>query len=467
MTDDTVTHDTTTDPNPDPTTPDQAVANGRRGRRVLLITAVAVVVVAAVAAVVTVRSLSAAPGEAVPATVPVAISVGHVPTATKIGVVITLGDGEGSEWDQAAQGARVAERRLALGGTHVELVTRNDGGTTDGARAAVQALVDVGVSGIVVASSGAHVSGATAAAAKAGVPVVLPYAASSQDAWSTAPSDRSVAAAMTTALGGARSPLLVDLGGGAPSGLRLAHVLDAADSTDTAALASTIATRTGATPTNGATADAQASADAAPTADSDAVVVSGSAARQGALVAALQAADVSVPVVLTPDATSPAFGSALATAGGSLSGTFRTVGVAADDARALTSDAEGRAMSAFLGGVRVLANDGDAENLTGDQPFAAVAGAADARSHDAVVALVRAVGAARSTTPAKVTDALARQDLDAADGIAGPALDFRRQSALSTPATVLAASSQPLGLRPTSTSDDTASLVWFADSAER
>lgn len=452
------------------------VADGTRprSRRPLLFVGIAVLLVAAVvAAVLTFRAFgSSTPAEAVSATVPVKITVAHVPATTKIGVIVTLGDGEGSEWNEAAQGALVAERRLALGGTDVALVTKNDGGTAAGGKAAVESLAKSGIAGIVVASSGSHVSGALTAAAAKGIPVVLPYAPAEKDSWSTAPAAGSISTAMTTALGDADAPLLVDLGGGAPAGLRVAHVLDGDDTSDTAALATTVAERTGAT-SNEEDADADAKTV---TPDSDAVVVSGSAERQGAFVAALQAENVSVPVVLTPDATSPAFGAALVEAGGSLSGAFRTVGVATDDARALASDAGGRAMSAFLGGVRVLAGDQDAENLTGDQPFSAVAGAADSRSHDAVIALVRAVGSARSVEPADVTDALATLDLDADAGIAGPALDFTRQQALGTPATVLAASAQQLGLRPASTASGdstgsgtdaarTASLVWFDDSS--
>lgn len=445
-----------------------------RSRRPLLFVGIAVLLVAAVvAAVLTFRAFgSSTPAEAVSATVPVKITVAHVPAKTTIGVIVTLGDGEGSEWNEAAQGALVAERRLALGGTDVALVTKNDGGTAAGGKAAVESLAKSGVAGIVVASSGSHVSGALTAAAATGIPVVLPYAPAEKDSWSTAPVAGSISTAMTTALGDADAPLLVDLGGGAPAGLRVAHVLDGDDTADTAALATTVAERTGAT-SNEEDADAD---EKTVTPDSDAVVVSGSAQRQGAFVAALQAENVTVPVVLTPDATSPAFGAALVEAGGSLSGAFRTVGVATDDARALASDAGGRAMSAFLGGVRVLAGDQDAENLTGDQPFSAVAGAADSRSHDAVIALVRAVGSARSVEPADVTDALAALDLDADAGIAGPALDFTRQQALGTPATVLAASAQQLGLRPASTASGdgtgsgtdaarTASLVWFDDSS--
>ncbi|UBQ02209.1 hypothetical protein [Curtobacterium sp. TXMA1] len=465
----------------DPTTTDAALT--RKRRRTAVVVAIAVLVVAAVVtAVLAVRVSASTPAEAVSATAPVPISVAHVPDGTKIGVVVTLGDGEGAQWDDAAQGALVAQRRLELGGTDVQLVTKNDGGSTDGARKAVEALAADGVSGIVVASSGDHVRGAFTAAEDAGIPVVAPYAAGADDAWSTAPSTESVAAALQDALGDAASPLLVDLGGGAPSGVRFAHVLDATSTPDLGALAATIAQRTGAaagstdasttdaTTTDTSTADDQGGAgteQAAP--DSDAVVVSGPAGRQGALVAALQEANVTAPVVLTPDATSPAFAAALAQAGGSLSGTFRTVGVETDDARALSSNAEGRAMSAFLGGVRVLADDADTKNLTGDRSFASVASVADARSHDAVVALVAAVGSARSTDAAEVSDALAVLDLDAGDGLAGPALDFGSRQALGDRAGVLAASAQDLGLRPAGATEDggaTPALVWFADSSD-
>lgn len=468
----------------DPTTTD--AARTRKRRRTAIIVAVAVLVVAAVVtAVLAVRVSASTPAEAVSATAPVPITVAHVPDGTKIGVVVTLGDGEGAQWDDAAQGALVAQRRLELGGTDVQLVTKNDGGSADGARKAVEALAADGVSGIVVATSGDHVRGAYTAAADAGIPVVAPYAAGGDDAWSTAPSTESVAAALQDALGDVASPLLVDLGGGAPSGVRFAHVLDATSAPDLGALATTIAQRTGAAAgsTDAATTDGQegtvqagttqtgttqdGAQQAAP--DSDAVVVSGPAGRQGALVAALQEANVTAPVVLTPEATSPAFAAALAQAGGSLSGTFRTVGVETDDARALSSNAGGRAMSAFLGGVRVLADDADAKNLTGDRSFASVAAVADARSHDAVVALVTAVGSARSTDVSKVSDALAGLDLGADDGLAGPALDFGARQALGDRAGVLAASAQDLGLRPaTATGDDgaTPALVWFSDSTD-
>ncbi|BDZ49536.1 hypothetical protein GCM10025867_17770 [Frondihabitans sucicola] len=446
----------------DETGPDLASRHGHPRRRRVLLTAGAVVVVAAlvVAGVVVARSSGGNAAEAVPATVPVSISAPHVPGDTKLGVVLTLGTGEGSEWSGAAQGALVAQRRLALGGTDVALITQNDGGTSAGAKKAVDALVARGVAGIVVASSGAHVQAAVDAAATAGVPVVLPYEQSpSDDAWSLAPVSSDIGAGLARALDGAKAPLLVDLGGTAPTGISFTRIVKDDGTQDDDGLAAEVAGLTGVT--------SGSSETAAPAATrADAILVSGPAAREASFLASLQSTDVSVPVVLTPDATSPAFGTALVAAGGSTSGSFTTAGVEADDAVALQPDASGRAMSAFLTGVRVLSGSSSAKNLTGDQAFSAVAASADSRSHDAVVALARAVSSARSADPAAVATALGGLRLGVADGIAGPALDLAKHQALTGPTTVLYASGQPLGLRGDATTDDQP-LIWFAEGAEK
>ena len=152
--------------------------------------------------------------------------------------------------------------------------------------------------------------------------------------------------------------------------------------------------------------------------------------------------------MLTPGATSPVFAGSLQKAGGALSGRLLTVGADTGDAVALRSDASGRGMSAFLAGLRVLASDPQAQNLTGDREFAAVAGSADSRSHDAIVALVRAVSAAGSNDPKLVGTALETLKVGPADGIAGPALDFSRREALTGEPVQLNTSVQDLGLRP-------------------
>lgn len=441
-------------------------------RRRTLAAAVAVGVVAAVAVAVTVAVTRQAPddsAEAVAVTVPVALQADGVPDGTTIGVVLTLGGGEGSPWAGAVQGARVAERRLALGGTDITLVTQPDGGTEDGARAAVEALVEQGAAGIVVGTSGPHVAGAVSAAADAGVPVVLPYASdddvsSTAGAWSTWADADQVGGALTAALGDARRVLLVDVGGGTPEDVTVAETLDARGLDDATAgdLAEQVARLTGGGPL---VADSDPEAvPTPPVADpADAVLVSGPATRQAAAVAVLQSGDLQVPVVLTPDATSPAFAEALRTVGASPSGALATVGPDAGDAVALRSDAAGRSMSAFLGGIRVLAEDGDAVNLIGDQPFSAVAGVADARSHDAVLALVRAVAATDGDAPSDVAAALGTLTLGPGDGIAGPPLDFTGTATTASAAdfVTLHPSAQGLGLRPEGT-DGVTGLTWFA-----
>ena len=455
------------------TAPDEHAADGDaetaggtpRGRKkVALVVGAGLVAAAVVAtvAVVVVQGTGSAEADPVAATVPVALSA-RVPDGTTLGVVLTLGSGEGSEWAGAAQGARVAQERLALGGTDVALVTEDDGGTEDGARAAVDALVEQGVAGVVVASSGAHVAGAVEAASAAGVPVVLPYAELPEGtdagaAWSLAPDAAATSAALSTALDGTSRPLVVDVGGGVPADVPVGDVLVVAPRDDPATLTTELVRRAGLAPPAEEGEEPPVPVDA----PIDAVVVSGPPARQADLVEVLQSADLPVPVVLTPGATSPAFSSALAEAGGSASGGFVTVGTATDDAVALQADAAGRSMSAFLAGVRVAATDGDVQNLTDDQPFSAVAQEADSRSHDAVVALVRGVAEAGSTTPSDVAVALAATTPGAAQGIAGPALDLGRASASTGEVVVLHASPQSLGLRPAA-GDATTRTTWFAE----
>lgn len=445
----------------------------RRGRTIAIVAGALVVAAAIVVTVVVVQPDDEPVGAPVAATLPVALTATDLPEGTTVGVIVTLGPGaEGADWNGAAQGALVAERRLELGGADIALATENDGGTEAGAAEAVTALVDQGVAGIVIASSGPHIIGAVTAAADAGIPVVLPYApvpdGASGDVWSTAPDAAQTGAALTEALGGATNTLLVDAGGGAPVGVEIGRTETASSSAGDEALAREVARLTGSTPpatSTTATGDdvsATASQETEPVADpSDAVLVSGSATRQAAVVARLQAADLAVPVVLTPDATSPAFSAALKEDGASLSGSLVTVGAESGDATALRGDGAGRSVSAFLGGVRVLAQDPDAVNLTGDQPFSVVAGAADARSHDAVVALVRAVESAGSIEPGAVGDALGALGLGAGDGMAGPAVDFSSAQALDADVAVLNSSSQDLGLRP-AVDDGSTGLIWFA-----
>jgi hypothetical protein len=118
-------------------------------------------------------------------------------------------------------------------------------------------------------------------------------------------------------------------------------------------------------------------------------------------------------------------------------------------------------MSGFLAGLRVLAQEKEAKNLTGDMAFSQVADVADSRSHDAVVSLVRAISTAGSSDPAKVAKALGTLVLGPADGIAGPALDFTRPDAMDGEPVVLHFSAQDLGLRPQG-SAERATASWFA-----
>ena len=122
------------------------------------------------------------------------------------------------------------------------------------------------------------------------------------------------------------------------------------------------------------------------------------------------------------------------------------------DIEALSTEGE------FLSAVRLASGDPEVMNLTNDAPFSDDAWAADARSHDAVVAFVRAAASARNGDPAKVGAALRTMAFGPADGLAGPALDFSRPTALTAEAIPVYASQQDLGLRPQN--EDAPRLVW-------
>ena len=106
-------------------------------------------------------------------------------------MTLTGAPGEGAEWRDAAQGAVVAARRFALGGTKVTLVAVNDKGTSDGATTAVKTLAGRNVAAIVVATTGAHVTAGLTQAAADKIPVLMPYdqgaAGAAGQVWSTGP----------------------------------------------------------------------------------------------------------------------------------------------------------------------------------------------------------------------------------------------------------------------------------------
>jgi hypothetical protein len=193
------------------------------------------------------------------------------------------------------------------------------------------------------------------------------------------------------------------------------------------------------------------------------IVIAASATHQAELAAAIQGrlGYRQAPIFLTPQALSPAFARTLGAAG-SLSGSYFTVGSDSGDARALAPD--GDAAAVFFTALRLAARDQDVTNSYADAAFATVAQTADIPSHDAVVALVRAVEQAGSAEPAAVKAALGSLHLGADDGLAGAALDFTSAFALPDDAVVtLVARTASPGTRPTPTTAAPApGLWWFA-----
>jgi len=373
---------------------------------------------------------------------PAAAKIGPI----AIGVLLATPYVEGGESGLGAEGAEVAAYRLGLGGVRVTLTVRTDDGTAAGALKAMKGLMNAGVAGVVVASSGPHLRQALAAAS-GHVPVLLPYdgtATGLAGVWNTGPTDAEADQALVAAMkqAGVSSPYVVDADGMEMEG-RVGAAGSPVELDDPTKTAKRIA------------------ADAAQ-GRVDGVLIAATAATQAKVAGALQEAlgDHVLPVFLTPDALSPAFGQALA-AHGSTGGSYTTVGGASGDVLALSGGSAGSAAAAFFSALRLAASQPSLKDLYGDAPFTADAAEADTASHDAVVALVRAAQAADSTDPGRVAAALGSLTLGPAQGLAGAPLDFSSAAALPAQEVVaLQATDQDPGLRPAG--KRAPALFWFS-----
>ncbi|WP_159613735.1 ABC transporter substrate-binding protein [Glutamicibacter sp. JC586] len=383
------------------------------------------------------------------APITLALEASRVPKDASIGLVVSYGDSAGSEWKDAANGALVAAKRFELGGTAVSVETRDDRGTDEGAREAVEELKNSNVSGIIIASSGEHVSAALDEAQKSGIPVVLPYYTGSIDQYSdvyrTTASNAAVANKLNHVVQPATNPMLLNAGGQPLDGLTAGQVREVGSSEDLGELAKAL----------------KSLAAAERSFPIDAVVINGTARRQAQLVTALQKAKVDLPIALSSEATSPVFATSMVAENASLSNELATVGSQSFDDAALDAGASGQAMNSYLAVLQQMASNEETLSLAGDRPFADVAPVADSRAHDAVVALVRAIEDAHSTQPQKVAKNLRGLSLDTGEGLAHGTLDFDTSEAFTDQPQELRLSNQDLGLRTVNSTDGSAQQ-WFA-----
>lgn len=392
-----------------------------------------------------------------PAAEPLSIALsadGLAEQTVLVGVLVPPLEGPGSEYRPLVEGARVAGYRFGMSGTEVEFAVALDDGTAAGAERAVQDLVDQDVTAVVLAGAGDHLTGALEVAVRAETAVVLPYdsvtsasagVGAADQVWSTAPSEVAVRDGIGSALAaaGASRPFLVVGDGRTGDGVTAVRTGSTADPVTTA----------------------QDIVTAVESRWVDSVVVDASAAEQSALVVELQGllGSRQVPVVLTPEALTPAFGDVLA-ARGSAGGWLISVGSDTDDQVALSDTESGAHAALFFAALRLAAGDPTCLNVYGDDSCATSLARADIAAHDATVAVVRAAERAGSVEPSAVRDALSGLELGYEDGLAGPALDFGESNPLPDEAvTVLHASTSDPDLRPVSTgATGSAELFWFA-----
>lgn len=366
----------------------------------------------------------------------VALSADHVKDL-KLGLVVSLSspEGQGRDYLDAVEGVEVAASRYKLGGVDLDFEVVDDKGSRADADKAVASLVEKGVSGIIFGTAGDHLVDAMHTASEAGVPVIAPYLRVTEDipqgVYVTGPSEDTISDLIGDSLAqsGTQTPLVLSVDGTPVPNLPSGDVVDVKD------LDATKVAR-----------DVKKAFDKN---TNDSVVMSAPAAYQGRLFAKLQEIASSRPAVMTPEALTQAFADSLVKVDGTPSGEMQAVGVESADIVTLGDSEQARTTSAFFAALRLLAQESGQKSIIDGQPLAETVSGADAASHDAVIAFVRAASKADSKDPKEVANALAQLKLTVADELAGPSLDFSTAYPLDeTSVMLLHATTQDPGVRP-------------------
>lgn len=383
---------------------------------------------------------------AVAVTVPVELTAGGTVKGSTVGLLVTVGNenAEGSEWSKAAAGAQVAVERFNRTGSNITLLTEDDRGTASGAVEAVRSMAEKNVSGIVVATRGEHLKEAIFLAQQLNIPLIFPYdSPAAEGTWSFQPSSQDLTSLMAVQCAGKRL-IRIDQEGFA-GGVNFAadQVISLAATADIEKLAQDVAKQV---------------------ADSKiplAVVVNADPYLQAKIAQSFQDSGINAELILGPGATSPAFSVSYLSGERPRSAiNALSLGYNSGDNVALQTDGKGRAMSAYLQMVKILGNSSKTPDFLRDQPFSDLATDADSRSHDAMVALVRAMERSPSLQAKDVKSTLQGLKLAPADGITLGSVDFSHQNVVQEQPNVLASKVGNLEMRTTSTGA-TVSVQWF------
>lgn len=340
------------------------------------------------------------------------ITIPNMAGPVDVGVIVSYtGDNaQGTGWDRSAEGANVAAWRIAQSGGQVRLHLVSDKGSEQGAKDAIRELTSKGVVAAIAATEGTHIKALSAEAANANLPLVFPYTSpdqTSDELWSMAPDNAQMKKVLETTLTrrGLKKPFLIQ-----PAGQQL---------------------QLGGDSLLFGPGTAQATAEGAVAkieqAQADAVVLAGNAKDLATLFVTLRERNIQLPIVTTTAGQNPIFMDDLVKSGVSV-GDLSTIGTPTPDIIAFQASRQGAGASSFVQAAGIMARDYDQKSLDASQEFHLVAPYADARSHDALIFIVRAaVQATQKSIPMK--DALASTSMTVEDGLVGAELDFSTQSA--------------------------------------
>lgn len=335
----------------------------------------------------------------------------QIPADLSVGVVVSYTEDafEGRGWDLAGEGARVAAWRLDQGGKEVKLPVVSDQGSAEGSVKAIEDLKSQGVTAALALTSGTHAEALAEAAAEANLPIIFPYQVpktkSDATAWYAMPTEQELNQLVSGHIAGlgCENPVVFEGAKTQFEGLEGTKISVGADGVEK--------------PLEDLVKVLE---------DSDVkncIVLDTDPVVSAHLVQGIHGLNLNLATIGGPALVNPLFAQTLGDNAEVLKNVY-AVGAPSAIGVSMTPGSEGARAAVFERAVSIMAQDPELASVTADEFFQERAGFADTVSHDALLALVKAVAIADSDDAADISEAMGAVTIEENDGFASEQLAF-------------------------------------------
>lgn len=334
-----------------------------------------------------------------------------IPADLSVGVVVSYTEdpSEGRGWDLAGEGAQVAAWRLEQGGKKVNLPVASDQGSEDGSVKAIEELKAQGATAIVALTSGAHTDTLAQAAFDADLPIVFPYqvpkAEAPAGAWYAMPSEQGLKELISDRIAalGCESPIIFK--GTQPQfdGIKGTEITIGAEGVEKSVeeLVKHLGEKT----------------------TENCIILDTDPVQSAQIIQGLHGLNITVATIGGPALVNPLFTQTLGDNAEVLNNVY-AVGTPSAMGISMTPGSHGARAAVFERAVAIMSQDPELASVTGDDFFQNRADFADTASHDALLAIVKAIAIAGSSDASDISEAMGSVSLEPNDGFASEHVAF-------------------------------------------